>query len=416
MNPISLNTASPDFKSAPIHEVRRLQSYGDVVPVRYSIPFFGQTFPRYKTLFATTRAENTEFVLTRNDLFVSELRNAGQPGARLVPNWMPRSIKDLGESMLHRDQPDHRRLRGLVDQAFAKRSVLELTPMFDELATQLVDQLTIDLRERGASEFVRSVSRRMAIDAIVSMFGLPTDDMQKFTGWAEKLADMGEGWWQIGLALRASSQMREYVLNLIETERFGDPRGVVAALTEAEETGDKLSRDELVTTLFLLILAGFETTTHLMNGGIWVLGSRPDIREILRREPDKMDLFLSECLRWLGPVVSTKPRFSAIDQKLAGREIKRGEPVLPMVICANYDDRLFETPEKFDLNRSNAKRQMSFGRGIHNCLGRQIALAEASSLFSALLATPEPFFAVSEPVWAKGYRGRTMKSLRITTS
>ena len=103
----------------------------------------------------------------------------------------------------------------------------------------------------------------------------------------------------------------------------------------------------------------------------------------------------------VSPFVSTKPRLSAVDQELAGVSIKQGEFVLPLIICSNYDDRLFEQPDHFNLERSNANRHLSFGRGIHNCLGRLIARAQAQAVFEALLARPEPFYQIETPVWAK---------------
>ena len=406
MKPLKLDIGSPAFKAQPIHEVRRLQSYGDLVPIHF--PFMGK-------MLATTRAELTEHVLTRSDLFVSEPKNAGKPGASMVPAWMPQSVKDLADNMVVKDDPDHKRLRSLVDKAFAKRSVLDLGPTFDNIAQELVNDLDATLALDGQTDFISVVAKQMPIVAMISMLGLPSEDRQQFTGWASRFANLN-GLWEFWLITRAIKQMRDYVATLVETRRVGDPNGLVASLIEAEEAGDKLTRDELTTTLVVLMSAGFETTTHLINGGLWILSERPDLRATLRKHPDKMSAFLHECLRWVSPFVSTKPRLSAVDQELAGVSIKQGEFVLPLIICSNYDDRLFEQPDHFDLERSNANRHLSFGRGIHNCLGRLIARAQAQAVFEALLARPEPFYQVETPVWAKRPGSRNMKHLIIRES
>jgi len=403
MKPLKLDIGSPAFKAKPIHEVRRLQSYGDAVPINF--PFMGK-------MLATTRAEVTEHVLTRSDLFVSEPKNAGKPGSSIVPGWMPQSVKDLADNMVVKDDPDHKRLRSLVDKAFAKRSVLDLTPTFAGIAQDLVAGLDAELSHHGQSDFVSTVAKQMPIAAMISMLGLPPADLEKFTGWAARFADLN-GLWEFWLITRAIKQMRDYVTTLVETRRYGDPDGLVASLIEAEEAGDKLTRDELSTTLVVLMSAGFETTTHLINGGLWVLSRRPELRETLRAHPEKMSTFLHECLRWVSPFVSTKPRLSAVDQELAGVPIKQGEFVLPLIICSNYDDRLFEHPDHFDMERFNANRHLSFGRGIHNCLGRLIARAQAQAVFEALLDRPEPFYRVEDPVWAKRPGSRNMKQLII---
>ena len=113
------------------------------------------------------------------------------------------------------------------------------------------------------------------------------------------------------------------------------------------------------------------------------------------------------------PVCVYQAALVSVDQELAGVSIKQGEFVLPLIICSNYDDRLFEQPDHFNLERSNANRHLSFGRGIHNCLGRLIARAQAQAVFEALLARPEPFYQVETPVWAKRPGSRNMKHLII---
>ena len=403
MRPIKMDLSSPGFKASPLAEVQRLQNHGSVIPINF--PFMGR-------MWGVTRAEPAEYVLTHNQLFVSEPKNAGQPNRMLIPRWMPHSIKAMADNIVVKDDPDHRRLRGLVDKAFAKRSVLDLQGTFQDLAAQLKGDLDRRIAADGQADLIEHISKPLPVLALVEMLGLPPQDIDKFRGWSEAFAEL-KGLFSFLAATRSVGHIRRYVQELVEARRDVPGEGLIAQLIAAEEAGDKLSTDELSTTLTVLMFAGFETTTHLINGAIWALGEHEHVREELQADSGRIDAFLDETLRWISPFTVTKPRFVAQDQVLDGQQLKQGEMILPMIICANYDDQRFDQPERFVMDRPHAKRHLSFGTGIHNCLGRILARAEAKAVIQALLAEPN-FYRVQQPSWAARMGSRNMSGLVLS--
>ena len=203
---------------------------------------------------------------------------------------------------------------------------------------------------------------------------------------------------------------------MIEKEReFGGVGLISALLEENAETDDPLSDDELVAMVFLLLLAGHETTTHLLSGSILTLLQHRDQLELLRSDWDRIDLAIEECLRFVSPVQTTKPRFVHRDVEVEGVTLRKGDLVMPFLVAANFDPVIFENPGRFDISRK-PNHHMEFGTGVHFCLGHQLARLEMKRGLQIVLADwPNLQLAVedSELVWNERFGLRSLNKLPV---
>jgi cytochrome P450 PksS len=177
--------------------------------------------------------------------------------------------------------------------------------------------------------------------------------------------------------------MRRYVEQHVETVRQQGGQGLIAEIVRVEKDGGKISRDEIVSMVFLLLFAGRETTTHLISGSALELLKKPDLRDWLREDSSRLDLAVEEFLRFITPVQFTKPRYVRRDVDLGGVTLRKGDKVMPMLAAANMDPQANPHPERLDLQR-RPNRHIAFGTGIHFCLGHQLARIEARCALKSL--------------------------------
>ncbi|WP_246800905.1 cytochrome P450 [Mesorhizobium amorphae] len=226
--------------------------------------------------------------------------------------------------------------------------------------------------------------RDLPLSVICAVLGLPEQEHDRFKNWLGGLKDTAN----IGAVLRAIPGVIRAVRHLRRVSRQGGgalPEGLIVALRDAETDGQKLSGDELVSMIFLLFGAGQETTTHLISGGLFALLSHEDQRRRLQRDPNLMPTCVEECLRYVSPVQMTKPRFATRDMVWQGRQFRRGEMFAGFLTAANSDPAKFEDPHRFDITR-HPNPHLSFGTGVHFCLGFQLARAEAAIGFERIIA------------------------------
>jgi cytochrome P450 PksS len=169
----------------------------------------------------------------------------------------------------------------------------------------------------------------------------------------------------------------------LEAARETGGEGLIAELVRVEKEGGRISRDEMVAMLFLLLFAGHETTTHLISGSVRELLRDPGLRDWLEEDWSRADLAVEEFLRFVSPVQFTKPRFVRKDVELGGVRLKKGEKIMPMLVAGNFDPQANDCPEKLDLKRK-PNRHVAFGAGIHFCLGHQLARIEGKCALRAL--------------------------------
>lgn len=387
---------------------RSLESAPPPAPVDRPIALGGADFARYKYAWYPTLLESAPVCRGRISLlrvtlvsryddcrlvlgderFVRNraLAKTGKKGSPL-PIPMPRSIAALTRSMIYEDDPEHRRLRGLVNQAFTGRRVGAFEPRVESITDALLDVL----EARVAAAPGRSID---LLDAYAQW--IPMRVISALVGIREDEAvDMERGLTALGRGLTGMRLLRtmfvdmprtsKFVTRLIERKRAEPDDDVLSALIEAEEAGDRLSTEELVAMVFLLILAGLETTEHLIANGIRFLLEHPEDRARIESEASRWPGAVDEMVRVCGPVHGTKPVYPTQDVELSGCVITRGTPIMPLLGAANRDPRAFEAPDRFDETRS-PNPHLGFGYGMHFCLGRQLALMEARVALQRLLA------------------------------
>jgi cytochrome P450 len=195
----------------------------------------------------------------------------------------------------------------------------------------------------------------------------------------------------------ALRSIRSYLKDHLESARTSGGDGLIAELIKVEKEGQKLSRDEMVAMVFLLLFAGHETTTHLISGSVFELLRNPGLRDWLEADWKRADLGVEEFLRFVSPVQFSKPRFVREDMELCGVRLKRGDRIMAMITAANFDPAANEHPETLDLTR-HPNRHIAFGTGIHFCLGHQLARIEARCALKALFTRwPRLALAVDPP-------------------
>jgi cytochrome P450 len=364
---LPVDFASQDFFRDPAAGVKRLRAAGPVVEVR--IPIVGR-------VWMTTTQEMASRVLKESQLFTLRKEDGAVAGLRW---WMPRIFRVFANNMLNADEPDHARLRGIVDEAFRRRAVHDMEPRIRVIA----DELAGDLFAQGSpADLVSRYARTLPLSVICELLGLPLADRPKFIAWAGRATGVSStlGFFRLVPTITA---MKRYVERQLERSRNVGGKGLIAELLRVEKEGVRLSRDEMVAMVFLLLLAGHETTTHLISGSVFELAKNRALRDWLAQDWSRANLAVEEFLRFVSPVQFSKPRFVRADMDLGGARLKRGDQIMAMLVAANMDPAANETPEKLDLAR-RPNHHMAFGTGIHFCLGHQLARLEAKCALEAL--------------------------------
>lgn len=402
--PDTFDIVSPGFHADPFPTLARMRQAGPVVRMR--LPILGRIW------LTTTHGASAE-LLKDGEHFVRDPGNAGSRTQERVLKVLPATLGLLAKNMLGLDDPDHRRLRSLVDQAFARRGVAELKPMIEQVADRLLDRL----EGKPEAELMQAYCRDLPLSVICVMLGLPEKDHDWFKGWLGNLTDTANIW----AVLRAVPGVWRMVNYLRAVSRPGGgayPDGLISALREARTEHGDLSEDGLVAMIFLLFGAGQESTTHLIAGGIWALLVHPDERDRLSADASLMPGAVEECLRWVCPVQMTKPRFARTDMEWQGRRFRRGDMFAAFVTAANADPAKFEEPYRFDIGR-HPNPHLSFGTGVHFCLGFQLARAETRIALDRLFARfPDIRLAVppQDIAWRKRVGIRALAHLPVRLS
>lgn len=399
----SFDLKGQSFKRNPMPTLAAMRAVGPIVQSR--IPILGPMS------FVTTHEAVTR-LLKSPDRFVVDARNAGKKRVLGVKWWMPRQIRLLADNMLTNDDPDHRRLRRLVDKAFHRRNVDAYRGRIAEMADVLIDEL----QASSDKDLVAHFARALPLVVICDLLGLPQDDRPRFIRWMGALTSI-EGLFGLVGVVRAGGKICDYL-----TERFAERRAeprddLISALVQAEEEGDRFTEDELLTMCFLLFVAGHETTTHLISGGVLALLQHREQLDRLKADWSMAPSAADELLRFVSPVQMTKPRFAVEDMEFAGQMLKRGDPLMALLASANADPDAFEMPEALDLGRQK-NRHVAFGGGPHLCLGLQLAKAEMEIALERLFTRfPDMDIAVPEEDlrWTKriGLRALTRLPVRL---
>lgn len=354
-----INLASAEFANDKYAFYERIREERPVCRAKISV----------LTVYTVSRYEDCTNLL--KDPNVLRNRTTVTGGSRF-PIPMPKSVRPLVQSMIQEDDPNHRRLRELVRRAFRPQAIEQLEDQIDAYSHGLLDKLA----SKGTFDLQAEYARPVPIRMIGDMMGLSQDTMPGFQNAIRVLSEGFNGLRMLRSMFLDLPAAVSFVRALLAEKRTMPGEDILTGLIEAEDDGDRLTDDELVAMVFLLIIGGFETTLHLITNGVLTLLEHPEQLQRLKDDPDLIDSAVEEILRHRGPVHGTKPGYAREAITLHGVTIPKGKPIMPLLAAANHDPRVFEEPQTFDIARS-PNRHLSFGHGVHFCLGAHLARAEA---------------------------------------
>ena len=330
--------------------------------------------------------------------------------------YLPKFARPLADNMLGKHPPDHTRLRALVSQAFTPRRIEQLRDRVQRACDTLLDAVP----SGDGFDLVRDYALPLPLTIISDMLGIPPADRRRFHVLTRRSLAIAAPahLWDVPVALPHVWLLMRYFHRLFANRRAqtgGDD--LITALVQAEEAGDRLSEDELMGTAILLLVAGYETTVSLISSGALELLQHPDQRTLFTGNPELEEPAIEELLRYTSPVEMTPPRVALEDVTLSGTTIRRGELMSVVVGSANRDPSQFRDPDTLDITR-DPNRHLSFGQGIHFCLGAPLARMEGRIALATLfrrfprlrLARPD------EPLaWRRLLPLRGLESLPVAT-
>ncbi|MDH2424428.1 cytochrome P450 [Sphaerisporangium sp. TRM90804] len=371
----------PELLRDPFNGYSRIRERSPLALVR----LYGEN----QTALLVTRYDDVKTVLS-DTRFVND--PAGVPGMEVgnirdqliaARGIEPEYAKYVVEGLLDADGAEHVRLRRLVSRAFTARRVADLRPRVEAITERLLDELGA-AAEDGVVDLIRHFAYPLPITVICELVGIPEEDRGQWREWGGRLASMTS---DLNGPLR---DMVAHIQELIERRRATPADDLLTGLIRAhDEDGDRLGDIEMITMVLTLVLAGHETTAHLIGNGTAALLTHPDQLDLLRKDPALTPRAVHELMRWCGPVHVTRIRYAAEEIQIGEHTLRRGDAVMAVLVGANYDPRRFDDPETLDITREadagHKETHVGFGAGLHYCLGAALARQEGEVAFGALL-------------------------------
>jgi cytochrome P450 len=392
--------ASPKFKANPYPFYARLRAESPVHRV---------VLPGDQVFWIVTRYDDVSLAL--KDMRVSKDRfGTMNPEQQKKVPWFLKFFKPLMHHMLSQDPPNHTRLRALVSKAFSPRLIEQLRLRVQQITDQLLD----NMQRKGSVDLLADYALPLPITIIAEMLGVPLSDQNKFRRWSNRLVSattVREALTSIPAVL----MFTRYIRKLIERRRASPQDDMISALVAAEEAGDKLNEEELLGMIFLLLVAGHETTVNLIATGTLALLQNPEQLERLRRDPALIGPAVEELLRFTSPVEMGTERVMREDLTLAGTTIPKGDMLVAAIGSANRDETQFKDPDTLDLGREPNKH-LAFGLGIHYCLGAPLARLEGQIALQSMVERL-PRLRLARPAeslrWRRGALLRGLRALPV---
>ncbi len=368
---LHVNLFDPDFTANP---------YPTYAQLRDEAPIHRVSLPDGRGLWLITRYDDVAAVF-KDPRFVKNMHTALTPAQRAMLPEIPAPVQILFEHLLAVDPPDHTRLRKLVSKAFTPRLIEQLRPRVQLLADELLDRVAA----QGQMNLIDDYAFPLPITVIAELLGVPTADQDDFRRWSQGVVSIEPTADRFARLVPDMQAFVAYLTKLFALRRAAPQDDLISALVQVEEAGDSLNERELASLIFLLLIAGHETTVNLIGNGVLALLQHPDQLALLRAKPDLIGPAIEELLRFNGPVETSTLRYVCEDTEFGGVTIPRGEQVLVVIAAADHDPRRFSQPEVLDITRGDNQRHLAFGHGIHYCLGAPLARLEGQIAINTLL-------------------------------
>ena len=398
----SIDILDASFKANPFPFYARL---------RAEAPVFNVTVIRKQRAWLVTRYDDAIDVLRDDGRFVKDRERAMSAAQLKKAPRLPSMFKALERSLLGLDGADHSRLKGLVHQAFTPRMVERMREQ-----TQAVTDEALDRAERaGSIDLIADFALPVPLTIIGRILGVPEGDHARFSRWMSAFVSIATSRYPLFL-VPSILRFIAYLKGLVKERRARPVDDLISALVKAQEGDERLTDDEVLAMVFLLLSAGHETTVNLIGSGALALLEHPDQLERLRREPELIRPAVEELLRFVAPAEMATERYAVADTTVAGTVIPRGEMVLAVVASANRDAKHFDRPDALDLGREN-NRHLSFGQGLHYCLGAPLSRMEGQiALGSLIKRAPSLRLRVSPDrlKWRSGFIVRGLQALPVS--
>jgi cytochrome P450 len=414
-NPTLLNLADPHFHDTSLELFADLRAQCPVARVTFRDGKEDEDATRrgpfFQDAYLVTRYDDSTAALLDDRIGVDGLR-AMTPEQRSQLPEPPLRARIFQRNLLGVDPPDHTRLRKLVQPSFTNRQMEAFRPRIQAIIDYYLDQVEAAAAARGETapnrtmELISDFAFPVPIQVICELLGIPAEDQDDVKRWFHELP-IGGGAARTEEELETTfNEFVGYLEDLFERRRREPTSDLISDLVHAEEEGDRLDGEELLSMVFILLAAGHVTTVNLIASGTLLLLTHPSELAKVRANPELAKNAVEEVLRYWGPLDTTLPRFATEDMEIEGVEIKRGETILIGLSSSNHDPARFAHPEVFDITRDDANRHVAFGKGIHVCLGAPLARMEGDIALTTLLARyPDLRLAVpaEEIRWKSGF-------------
>jgi cytochrome P450 len=397
---VAFNPRDPSFIANPYPAYRELR---ETMPVWRSP--FGRAF--------LTRYEDSS-LLMRDRRLGKDYTDPEALIRRFGPTAMREpAVVELSHMMLMRDPPDHTRLRGLVNKVFTARKIEEMRPGIQAITDRLLDKVA----GAGEMDAIRDLAFPLPVLVICELLGIPEEDRARFVNatasGAALLNPVPPTREELDRANESTLATGAYFEALFEQRRKQPCDDLLTLLVQAEEAGDRLTTEELRANVALLFAAGHETTVNLIGNGIWSLLGNPSQWAAIRGNPTLIPNAIEEILRFECPVQAVA-RTVAEPIEFGGIEFQKGELIVALIGAANRDPTVFPDPDRLDVTRERL-RPLSFGGGIHFCIGAQLARIEAEVVFSTLLdRMPDMKLESETPRWRESFTLRGLTTLPVS--
>ena len=397
-----MNIASREFRANPFPFYARL---------RAEAPVYRTLLPDKQAAWLITRYDDVLMALKDEQRFCKDRLAAMTPAQLKKTPWVPPMFAPLTRTILDTDFEEHARLRGLIHLAFTPRRIEQVRERAQSLANELLDAA----QRRGQMELIHDYALQIPLTIISEMLGIPEKDRAQFHRWTKLLINLSASQHGVLLGIPQLMLMLRYLRQLFK-QRRADPRDdLISALATVEEGGERLSDNELLAMVFVLLIAGHETTVNLIGSGSLALLENPDQMRLLRQRPELIKNAIEELVRYVSPVEQATERYAREDIALHGVTIPKGQMVLAVIASANRDEQQFADADRLDLSRENNKH-LSFGLGAHYCVGAPLARLEGQIAIQTLAVRLPNLHLAAMPQslrWRPGLTVRGLEALPV---